>query len=185
MGFTFSANRSFYLTKVIKIKSSGNSSEPKIRIKGALQNYCPAEFWNSVKWRNFMYKIERKTSGYLLTFGGTIEADEMQRWYDESVAALKTAPETYGVIVDMRTLSPLAEKAREIMVAGQQLYKEAGMERSAVILANSFVTTQFKMLAVKSGIYAYERYIDATANPDWARKAKEWVVRAIDPDKED
>jgi len=35
-----------------------------------------------------MYKIERKTSGYLLTFAGNIDEAEMQRWVADAKASL-------------------------------------------------------------------------------------------------
>ena len=54
-----------------------------------------------------MYKIERKTSGFLLTFGGIIEQAEMQRWVHEAKQALEKETGDFGVIVDMRTLAPL------------------------------------------------------------------------------
>jgi hypothetical protein len=130
-----------------------------------------------------MYKIERKTSGYLLTFKGLIEKDEMQRWCSESRRALSTesAPQ-FGVIVDMRDLKPLPEDAQHEMVVGQQLYKEKGMNRSAVVLNNTVTTLQFKRLAKESGIYQWERYIDASKSPNWVDTAVAWVRDGRDPD---
>ncbi|MBI5091729.1 MAG: hypothetical protein HZB26_04700 [Candidatus Hydrogenedentes bacterium] len=130
-----------------------------------------------------MYKIEKKSSGYLLTFGGFIDAAEMQRWLDESKQVLTTAQAPYGVIVDMRTLKPLAPDVQTIMVTGQGLYKEKGMQRSAVVLNDAVTTIQFKRLAQQSGIYAFERYIDASATPEWAKVAVAWVRDAVDCDK--
>ena len=130
-----------------------------------------------------MYKIDKKSSGYLLTFAGEIKVDEMQRWYNDSALALTNSLSEFGVIVDMRTLKPLDNEAQQKMVAGQKLYKDKGMKRSAVILNDPDTTKQFKQLAVVSGIYAFERYIDASTNPNWASIAKSWVVHAIDPDR--
>ena len=66
-----------------------------------------------------MYKIERRTSGYLLTFGGAISKDEMQKWVNESRAALaKETASSFGVIIDMRTLAPLPADAQALMVEG-------------------------------------------------------------------
>jgi len=128
-------------------------------------------------------EIERKESGYLLAFGGFIEADEMQKWYDESKAAMiQETSDSFGVIVDMRTLSPLPENAQKIMIDGQKLYKDKGMQRSAVVLNNAVTTSQFKRLAKESGIYAWERDIDAFANPDWMQTAIDWVTKGMDPD---
>ena len=130
-----------------------------------------------------MYKIERKTSGYFLTFGGMIDAAEMKNWLDESTKALATAQAPFGVIVDMRTLKPLASDAQEIMVKGQGMYKEKGMQRSAVVLNDAITTFQFKRLAQQSGIYAFERYIDASKDGEWTKTAVAWVKDGIDPDQ--
>jgi len=128
-----------------------------------------------------MYKIEKRPSGFLLTFG-VIEQDEMTRWRAESLDALKGAKAPFGVIIDMRTLQPLGPDAQGIMIEGQKAYMQAGMVRSCVILANAITTMQFKRLAKQSGIYAFERYIDADATPDWTKPAVDWVKDAIDPD---
>ena len=130
-----------------------------------------------------MYRIERRESGYLLTFGGVINAAEMRRWYRDSRRALAAENDSaFGVIVDMRTLAPLEQDAQAIMIDGQSLYRKSGMERSAVILSKAMVTVQFKRLAKQSGIYDWERYIDASTTPKWAEKAINWVKFGVDPD---
>ena len=130
-----------------------------------------------------MYKIERKSSGYLLTLAGTVETDEMQKWVDESKMALTRETATsFGVIVDMRNLAPLPPETQELMVQGQKLYMDKGMKRSAVAVNNKVTALQFKRLAKESGIYQWERYVDASSTPDWAGVAIKWVVDGIDPD---
>lgn len=129
-----------------------------------------------------MYRIERRPSGFILTFEGIIAAEEMGRWLAESRQELATVQAPYGVIVDMRRLAPLPPEAQKVMIEGQQLYKARGMQRSAVILANTILTLQFKRLAQESGIYAWERYLDASRNPDWSEAAVKWVRDGTDPD---
>jgi hypothetical protein len=70
------------------------------------------------------------------------------------------------------------------MVRGQAACKKAGMERSCVILNNPTTTMQFKRLGKESGIYAFERYIDASGNPSWEPAAIDWVTHGNDPDKD-
>jgi hypothetical protein len=131
-----------------------------------------------------MYKIAKEKFGYQLTFGDTISLEEMKRWREESRAALVGAPKTFGVMIDMRTLLPsgIRADAQAVMVAGQQLYRDAGMQRSCVILQSAIVTMQFKRLAKASGIHAFERYINAEATPDWRAKALGWIEDKTDPD---
>jgi hypothetical protein len=129
-----------------------------------------------------MYAIEKTLWGYKLTFGDFIQNDEMTKWVDESKTALEGAPAEFGVFVDMRSLKPLPEDAKETMTRGQKLYKEKGMVRSVVILDNPVTTMQFKRIAKESGIDQWERYIDASSHPDWEAKGVAWVKEGTDPD---
>ncbi len=130
-----------------------------------------------------MYKIEKKNFGYKLTFGDAIELDEMKRWADESTTTLRQQSEKFGVMVDMRTLKPLKPEVQTVMVDGQKGYKMKGMERSAVAVPNAIIAMQFKRLAQESGIYQWERYIDASKSADWENIAESWIVNGKDPDK--
>jgi hypothetical protein len=130
-----------------------------------------------------MYKIEKKEYGFRLTFGGVISANEMFKWVNESQTTLSDAPNKFGIFVDMRDLKPLTPDAAGVMQEGQKLYKDKGMERSVVILSNSMVTMQFKRIAKDSGIYKWERYIDASAIPGWETAGEEWIRNGIDPDR--
>lgn len=128
-----------------------------------------------------MYLIQRAGYGYHLTFGGFVDGDEMQGWLEESQRELAEAPDTFGVVVDMRTLMPLHPDAQQLMERGQALYRQAGMERSAVILNHPVTTIQFQRLAQQSGIYEWERYIDASSDPEWEKMALNWVQRGQEP----
>ncbi len=129
-----------------------------------------------------MYKIEKTGYGVKLTFSGLIHVDEMKQWVAESQKTVKSLPPKFGVFIDMRELKPLGSDSQSIMQSGQILYKQAGMERSVVILANALVTMQFKRIAKETGIYEWERYIDASKNANWEDAAKKWLVNKIDPD---
>ena len=128
-----------------------------------------------------MYKIERTDLGFYLTFGGDMTKDEMEKWYEDSEQVLTGQQAPFGVIIDMRTLAPLRVEAQGAMVRGQSMYRSRGMQRSCVILDDAITTIQFMRLARKSGIFKYERYIDASAHRDWLAEARNWVRHAIAP----
>ena len=130
-----------------------------------------------------MYKIEKKPYGFKLTFGEAIELDEMKKWANESRIALAGSSDKFGVLVDMRTLRPLKSDVQLVMVEGQKEYKQRGMERSAVGVPSALIALQFKRLAQESGIYEWERYIDASKNPGWEKDAESWIIAGKDPDK--
>lgn len=129
-----------------------------------------------------MYSIEKTNYGYKLVFGDFIKAEEMAKWVEESRSALLSAPDKFGVFIDMRTLKPLMPDAKEKMQEGQKLFKEKGMERSVVILNNPIITLQFKEIGQKSGIYTWERYIDASTTDNWEQAGVNWLVSSTDPD---
>ncbi|HRP02252.1 MAG TPA: hypothetical protein PLE30_06340 [Candidatus Kapabacteria bacterium] len=130
-----------------------------------------------------MYKIEKVDYGFKLTFGDVIKPEEMLNWVNESKKVLLGASHSFGVLVDMRTLKPLSAEAQNYMHDGQKLYKQKGLTRSAVILANSVLKIQFKRLAQESGIYQWERYFDATADKNWESASVAWLKTGKDPDK--
>jgi hypothetical protein len=121
-----------------------------------------------------MYKIEKRKGGLALPFGDTLSKEELVRWFKESEQALTKCRGPFGVIIDMRTLKLLPPDAQAVMVQGQSLYKKAGMERSAVLLLSPVMTVQFKRLGKESGIYAFERYIDASSDAHWQKHAADW-----------
>ena len=130
-----------------------------------------------------MHKIERIHFGYKLTFADFIRADEMLDWLREAEQLLSPQIGAFSVLVDMRDLKPLPSDAQQHLQKGQKLFKTKGMERSAVVLQNPVITLQFKRLATETGIYAWERYFDASKTPDWEAKATAWLTAGIDPDK--
>ena len=130
-----------------------------------------------------MYKIKKKEYGYKITFGDFINEVEMKKWVEESKAALQTAPNSFGIFVDMRTLKPLPPEAQKFMQEGQKLYKAKGMSKSVVILANAVTKMQFKRIGQETGIYQWERYIDEASNPNWEKAGVDWIQNGIDPDK--
>jgi hypothetical protein len=128
-----------------------------------------------------MYKIEKTDLGFYLTFGGDVTKNELEKWYEDSQKVLRGQQAPFGVIVDMRTLAPLSVEAQGAIVRGQLMYRSRGMQRSCVILDDAITTIQFMRLARKSGIFKYERYIDASAHTDWLAEARNWVGHAVAP----
>ena len=128
-----------------------------------------------------MYKIDKTDLGFYLTFAGAMTKAEIEKWYAESEQVLKGPLAPFGVIIDMRTLALLSVDAQGVMVRGQAMYRSRGMERSCVILDDAITTIQFMRLARRSGIFKYERYIDASAHKDWLAEARNWVGNAIAP----
>jgi DUF971 family protein len=130
-----------------------------------------------------MFKIEKNDFGYRLTFSDFIKEDEMKQWLEESRSTLINSSGSFGVFVDMRTLKPLTPEAQVHMQEGQKLYKQKGMVRSVVILNNPIIKMQFQRIGKETGIYEWERYIDASSKPNWEQVGIDWISKGVDPDK--
>ncbi len=130
-----------------------------------------------------MYQIEKTDFGVKLTFSGFIQKEEMEKWVKESESTLRSMPGKFSVLIDMRQLKPLPKDAEAEMQKGQKLFKDKGMQRSAVILSSSLTTMQFRRIAKETGIYEWERYFDASTEPNWEAASKDWLARSIDPDR--
>ena len=128
-----------------------------------------------------MYKIDKTDLGFQLTFGGNMTEAEVETWYQESARVLTGMHVPFGVIIDMRTLTILPTEAQKVMVRGQSMYRSCGMRRSCVIVEDPITTIQFMRLARQSGIFKYERSIDASVHKDWRQEARNWITDAVAP----
>jgi len=128
-----------------------------------------------------MYKIETTDYGFHLVFGGVMEVGELRQWVTDSEAKLQLIDRPFYVLVDMRTLGPLDAEGKLLMKEGQAEYRAAGMQRSVVILNNPVTLMQFKRIAHESGIFEWERYIDASVVPNWQAVAMAWLLQGVDP----
>ena len=129
-----------------------------------------------------MYRIEKTGYGFRLTFSGHITAEEAARWLQESRQVLEDVSPGFGVFVDMRTQKPLPANTHRDMLEGQRLYKSKGMARSVVVVQSSLLKAQYQQFAKSTGIYKWERYIDASSEADWEKLGQDWLIYEIDPD---
>lgn len=130
-----------------------------------------------------MYKIEKTSFGFRITFSDFIQKIEMIKWLEESKKVLATTSNSFYVLIDMRQMKLIPTESQEFIQEGQRLYKEKGMVKSAVILTNSLLKMQFERIAKETKIYDYERYINAETDPNWEQTALDWLINGKDPDK--
>jgi hypothetical protein len=129
-----------------------------------------------------MTNVEKNDYGFKLIFAGSISQDEMASWVEISRNALTSQISKFGVIIDMRELSPLSPGAKSKLLEGQKLFKEKGMTRSAVIVSQGFIASQLKLVAKDTGIYEWEKYIDSSSKENWEELAINWITNGSDPD---
>lgn len=129
-----------------------------------------------------MIEVKRTPFGFHMVFSGHITSEEMTVWKTQSVARLMdpTLPKPFRVRVDMTSLDHLDVDPKEILVNGQSLYRDAGMDRSVVIIAEKATGLQMRDAALASGIETGERYIHI-AEPRWRQEMDDWLTRGIEP----
>lgn len=130
----------------------------------------------------FMYSLRKDTFGVRMAFEGFIKPEVMAEWLVDSEHLIKKIGNRFHVMVDMREMMPFGKEAQATIETGQKLYKTNGMDRSVVILSSATLTMQFMRIAKETGIYEWERYIDASKNAAWERTAIEWLEKGVDPD---
>jgi hypothetical protein len=129
-----------------------------------------------------VYRVERTSYGLRLTLSGAMSSDEVQRWGRDVVEALLHLERPFGVFVDMRQLVPPPPEEQGALKHAQIRARQLGMRRSVVIVDNAETAAEFERIARQTGIYTYERYIDAVADPRWEQRGLDWIVDGIDPD---
>lgn len=131
-----------------------------------------------------MHKIEKKNYGFKITSSGITTLEETREWIVASEKILKDVSGKFGLFSDIRNLSPVTMEIQEKLQEGQKLYKDKGLERSAIIVNSATAALQFKKVAKKTGIYKWERYIDSSTRSNWESLGEKWLTDAIDPDNE-
>ncbi len=127
-----------------------------------------------------MYKIEIKDYGFKVTFSDFLHKEDVQGYKDELGKTLDALPEKFGILVDMRTMKPLAPESQETLTSSQKLVSDR-LTRSATIVDSAIINMQFKRLSKKSGVIDSKRFIDASKVPDWEKKAVDWIKNGVDP----
>jgi hypothetical protein len=119
--------------------------------------------------------------GYKTTISAPFADDAAAAWFEDikRVVAGKTS---FGQLVDLRGQKPYSEATNKIIQDAMTYVREHGMTRSSVVLASALTKMQIMRLAKEVGMYEYERYFDASSEPEWERKAIDWIEQGIDPD---
>lgn len=129
-----------------------------------------------------MPSVTTKTPyGYKSVFTGNFTPDEAHAWFDDVKRAV-AGNRSFGQLIDVRGQTANSAETNAIIEDAMKYVKGQGMQRSAVVMSSAVMAMQIKRLAKETGMYAWERYIDASAHPDWERVATAWITDGVDPD---
>lgn len=130
-----------------------------------------------IKWRITDY-------GYSLIFSGIITVAETEIWVSEMRDSVTEASKGFSVFVDMRKAVIFPNECKALLENIQSYCRQNGMARSVVIISDDVTYKQMKLVAKKTGICKWERYINSETCPDWEKAGHNWLVHGIDPDLE-
>lgn len=128
-----------------------------------------------------MYKIEKKDFGIQISFTGFIVKEEMQLYKDELKDLLKTLPDKFGIVMDMRAMKPLPTESQDILNSDPELVASR-LTRSVTLVNSALVSMQSKRMSKASLTNETKRYLDPEKTPNWEQLARDWIVNAIDPE---
>jgi len=94
---------------------------------------------------------------------------------------LKGSKPPFGTFIDIRTTIPLQSEVKKIFQECEQITKEAGLQRRAVIYNSPIVKGQATQISHMSQTDNIERYINAFVTKDWEKVALDWIVNGIEP----
>jgi hypothetical protein len=104
---------------------------------------------------------------------------EHQAWFAR-IKRIADRPGFYGQLIDLRATTP--DPSAQDGISDAMAYVRAhGLLRSAVVVAHPTAALTVKQAAWRTGVYEWERYFDASTDPDWEQHAEDWIIRRIDP----
>ncbi len=121
--------------------------------------------------------------GFRSTAPGYIIPAEARLWFEDlQTRVLGLEGRSFGLLVDSRTQKSNPPETQEIIREAMVWLREHGMQRSVVVLDSTVALIQILRIAKSTGVFSYERYLDALKDVHWERKAVDWLVRGVDPD---
>lgn len=128
-----------------------------------------------------MIRLEKTPYGLRTTAPGFLTVQETQAWLAELKVLSAEMPGPFAMLVDIRTQPAQAPAVTALIQEAMVWLKAHGMQRSAVVLDNPLAHMQITRLARSTGVYAHERYLDASSEPEWEAKALAWLTEGREP----
>ena len=128
-----------------------------------------------------MYKIENTYYGYHITFSGLMDEAEAMKFKEEVESILPTLRQPWSSIIDLQTWVPPESKVLMVLNKVEQLSREHGLQRRAIILRSPLIKAQATQLSFMSGTRDFERCIDASKVENWEEQAIGWAVHGLEP----
>ncbi|MGE6758788.1 hypothetical protein D7X96_19295 [Corallococcus interemptor] len=128
----------------------------------------------------------RTEYGFRINAPGYITPAEAKVWFEDlrtKVSVKRGRP--FGLMADIRSQKANPPETQEIIKNAMAWLRQNGMVRSAVVVDSTVARLMMVRMAKQSGVYEWERYIDASKDTDWEHKAIDWITNATEPSKEE
>ena len=128
-----------------------------------------------------MYKIEKTNYGYHITFSGLMSEAEAVQFKTEVEGILPSLKQPWSSVIDLQTWVPAGPEILMLLHQVEQLSKNHGLQRRAIIVRSPVVKAQAAQLSFISETDAFERRIDASKVDNWEEQAIAWAVHGVEP----
>ena len=128
-----------------------------------------------------MYNIERTYYGFYITFKGRMSEAEAMQFVEEVESILPTLDKPWSSIIDLRTWVPATQTVLMLLWQAEQLAKDHGLQRRAIIAHSPVVKAQALRLSFASETNSIERFIDASKIENWEEQAIGWAAHGVEP----
>lgn len=131
-----------------------------------------------------MHKLEETKYGYRVTFEGFMSPEDMGKLLTDVKAKVRPRDD-FAVFVDFRRAPAFSAETQEVLKDVIGAFKERGMGRQVVVLNSAIATLQAKRLSKETGVIEFCRYLDASTDPEWEQVAMDWLIKGVDPYKDE
>jgi hypothetical protein len=129
-----------------------------------------------------MERVRATDYGLRVVFSGPLSHAQAEELLAELQSKLPPPGGSFALLVDSRQARAYSAATQEVLKRCILLCKERGMARSVVVLDSAVATLQAQRLGKETGTLAWSRCVDARSRPDWEQVARDWLLRAVDPD---
>lgn len=127
-----------------------------------------------------MPSLEATDYGYRIRFEELLEPAGVNQLLQDIKTRIPRR-ESFAVLVDLRQPRAFPVAAQEVLKLCLEALMEKGMGRQAIVLGTAIAVLQAQRLSKETGVMDLCRYFDATSDPDWLRRATNWLLHGIEP----
>ena len=128
-----------------------------------------------------MYIIEKTYFGFHITFEGQMSEAEAAQFKAEVENIVPSLKQPFSTIIDLRTWIPAEPRVLTLLQQAEQLSKNHGLQRRAIIVHSPVIKGQAVQLSFTSETNELERCINASNVEDWEKQAIAWAVHGVEP----